>query len=371
MTATRIPDNAIGRPGMVAMLQRTTDGVHDGKLVALRKPVGIVSALFGGTSPSFAWEALVLASPVSINGKSKREIIVADFCLRPVSQITPDQVELLVKRLARQDFDAAMNDLAKILSAGKMDEHEFDRFVLKAEQQFCIGRTLEVVSVAQCLDEMGFRQQNPPSGEVLTWSGVHGETELEISAGSDWSGRWQLAARCNTGIRAMWHETVLPPEAPRGAVAVAMVAFWRTAFGRVAPLPDVFDLGLRYENHQATLRTLDLGLPYVDLNGEILRATRRWMMQRYGLTDHFLGPMPDAPLYLSIENGLLRMGAEGAVYGCPVQCGWIDPCQVSLREFLAWPAWALKGHTVRLNTTVQEANVGRWSVSVLPAKAVA
>jgi len=363
-----IPKNAIGLPGMVAMLQRTTDGANDGKLVALRKPVGFVSTLLGLQKPVFAWEVLVLANPVTIKGKSKREIIVADACLRPVSQIAPDVVESLVKHMAHLDFDAGMVDLKQILNANAMDDKEFDAFFQRAEKQVGIERALEVVPISQALDELAFRQQNPPDGEVLVWTGIHGGVELEICADTNWFDQWLVTAKCNTHRRAMWDETVLPTQAPRGAVALAMIQFWRAAYGRDAPTPDEFYLGLTHERHKANIRALDLGLPHVDLDGEILRTIRKWIAQRHGLAGSDSGPLPDTPLTLSIDNGLMRMETQGAVYGCPVRGGWIDACQVSLREFLALPAWALKGHALRLSTSTQEVRFGLRSIPVLPTR---
>lgn len=290
MAQVHIPDNAIGLPGMVAMLQRTSKGAHDGKLVALHHPAGFVTTLLNTQKPVFAWQALVLGNPVLIRGEPKREIIVADRCLRPISQITPATVERLAKRQAHQDFDAAMDGLKRILNAKAMDASEFEAFFEKAERQIGIERALEVVPMAQALAELGFRQQNPPDGEVLVWAGIHGGIELEISAGTDWFAQWRLTARCNARRHGLWDEVTLPPEAPRGANTLALVQFWRAAFGHEAQVPDVFYLGLRYETHKASLRTLNLGLPHVELDGEILRTTRKWIAQRHGQASSDVGP---------------------------------------------------------------------------------
>ena len=366
MAEVPIPNKTIGLPGIVAMLRRTSDGLNDGKLVVLRHPVGFVGSLLGVTKPVFAWQVLVLGNPISIRGKPKREIIVADLCLRPVSQISPAVVKLLAGRQAHQDFDAAMHDLKRVLNASATDALEFDTFFEKAEKQIGIERALEVVPIAQALGELGFRQQNPPYGDVLVWGGIHGGAELEICAGTNWFSQWQLTARCNTLRQAMWDETILPPEAPRGAITLTMLEFWRAAFGREAQTPDAFDLGLRYERHKANMRALDLDLPHVDLDGETLRATRKRMAQRHGLADGNSGPLPDTSMTLSIDNGLMRMEAGGAVYGCSVRGGWIDPCQVSLREFLALPAWALRGHLLRLTTANHEVRFGSWAITSVP-----
>jgi len=331
--------------------------------------VGFVATLLNAVKPVFAWQALVLGSPVSIRGEPKREIIVADRCLRPVSQIAPAMVERLAKRQAHQDFDASMEDLKRILNAKAIDASEFETFFERAEKQISIERALEVVPIAQALGELGFRQQNPPGGEALMWAGAHGGAELEISAGTDWFAQWKLAARCNTRRQALWDEVTLPPEAPRGAIALTLVHFWRAAFGREAQAPGVLYPGLRYESHKASLRTLDLGLPHVDLDGEILRATRKWVGQRHGQAHSDVGPLPDAPLTLSIKNGLMHLEAEGSVYGCPVRSGWIDSCQVSLREFLALPGWALRGETLRMTTTTHEVRLGPCSLRVLSIEA--
>lgn len=371
MITPPIPDGAIGLPGMVAMLQHTSNGAHDGKLVALRQPMGFVGAMLGASKPVFAWQVLVLGNPISIRSAPSREIIVADHCLSPVSQITPAMVDLLVKRQAQQDFDAGMDDLKRILDANPVDAREFDTFFEKAEKQIGIERALEVAPIAQVLGEVGFMQQNAPHRDVLVWAGIHSGAELEICAGTNWFAQWQLTARCNTLRQATWDETILPPEAPRGAIALAMVEFWRAAFGREAQTPDAFHPGLQYERHKANMRALDLDLPHVDLDGEMLRATRKWMAQRHGLADGGAGPLPDAPLYLSIDNDLMRMEASGAVYGCSVRGGWIDPCQVSLREFLALPPWILKGHLLRLTTAIDEVRFGSWAIRSVLTKAAA
>lgn len=278
-------------------------------------------------------------------------------------------VELLAKRQAHQDFDAAMHDLKRVLNANAMDALEFDTFFEKAEKQIGIERALQVVPITQALDEMGFRQQNPPLGDVLVWAGIHSGAELEICAGTNWFAQWQLTARCNMLRQALWDEAILPPEAPRGAIALAMVEFWRAAFGREARTPDVFHLGLLYEDHKANMRALDLGLPHVDLDGEVLRAIRKWMARRHGLAVGSVGPLPDAPLSLSIDNGLMRMEAEGAIYGCSVRSGRIDACRVSLREFLALPSWTLRGRAVRVTATIDGIQFDSRAITRLPTGA--
>ena len=83
MNTPSIPANAVGRIGMVASLHRVR-GEEDGRLVAVRHPMGFVSELVGSLRPVFAWQVLVLGEPVKVNGRHCREIIVPDKCLRPV-----------------------------------------------------------------------------------------------------------------------------------------------------------------------------------------------------------------------------------------------------------------------------------------------
>lgn len=293
---------------------------------------------------------------------------MADRCLRPISQITPETVDWLAKHQAHLDFDSAMGDLKRLLDAKAMNAKEFEAFIQKAKEQIGIERALEVVPIAQALGELGFRQHNPPDGEVLVWAGAHGGAELEISAGTDWFGGWQLTARCNTRRHALWDGMAVPPDVPRGAIALVLMHFWREAFGREAQVPDIFHLGARFERMKANLQALNVGLPFVELDGEILRANRKWLLQRHAQASGDVGPLPDILLTLSMANGLMSLEVEGCVYGCPVRSGWIDRCQVSLREFLALPGWAHKGKIVRLTTTTSEVRLGACSLNVLPAK---
>lgn len=102
MRNIQIPEGAVGRPGMVAMLQRVSPGA-DGRLIAIRHAVSPMSSLSASARPVFAWQALVLGEPINVHGKLSQEIVVADPCLKPVSQITAAEVETLARAKAQED----------------------------------------------------------------------------------------------------------------------------------------------------------------------------------------------------------------------------------------------------------------------------
>lgn len=362
MTKLPIPNGAVGKPGMLAMLQRV-QGIEDGKMAAVRTPVGFVTSLVGSLRPVFAWQVLLLGEPVPINGKPCREVIVADRCLRPVSQITQAELEVLAKMQAQVDFDAALQDLGRIIGAQPASSGpELDAMIEKAAQQVGIQRALEVVPIAAALAEVGFKPAPPPNGESLVWTGVHEGTEIEMNAGPNWFDRWAITAKCVTVQTAMWDERTLPAELPRGEAVAALLEFWRNAFDRHAPTPDVFEIGLIYQQTKEEMRRLAPGLPQIQLDGEIFRATRRWILARHSGPCDRMGPEADAPMALSCEGGLLTIRTQGAAYGCPIHSGWIDECTLSFRSFLAVPAWGCRGWSVTLTATMDGMWIGAWHV---------
>lgn len=350
-----IPKGAIGHVGMVAMLQRVRDE-DVGRLVAVRYPVGYISSLSDSVRPTFAWQVLLLGDAIDLNGKECREITVADRCLKPVSQIEPERVAELARLQAVRDFDAALEDLRQLMTA---NPHAFenadnlDGMVERAAQTSLIKHALEVVPVAVALQGLDFRQSGKDSA-VWHWSGVHLGRELYVFGGPDMFGRWSLTGRCISARELMWDERVLRDQEPRGEVARQILSLWREAFGRAAPVPSHLEFAQMYEQHLEDLKPLRMGLPTLHLDGEVFRATRRWIAQRHGLQDGETGPLPDLPLMLSHRDGLLRMKVAGEVYGCPARGVWVDDCSVSLRAFNTLSPWRLRGRTIRLERSLTD-----------------
>ena len=362
MNRPLIPENAIGRVGMIAALHHVR-GEDDGRLVAVRHPIGMVTELIGARMPVFAWQVLVLGEPVDVNANHCREIIVADKCLHPVSQLPDGEVERLVKLEARKDFDAALIDLAKILKTTDMTPDQFEVFVEKAANQAQIECALEVVSIAQVLREAGFKQENPPDGEGLKWAGVYSGKKLVISGGPDWFDHWRIWGQARDARTILCEERVLMTDWPRGRILGVLVEIWESAFGDAA-VPDNFSMGVLYKQHQLDIRRLEPGLPYVAVDGEIFRATRRWIAQRHSLPENTMGPHRDFPISLSITGSLLQITVQGQTYGCPICRGWIDDCSVSLQQFLALPPQVFRGRMITLSFTVGEMLIKGCPVAV-------
>lgn len=356
MNGVRIPGNAIGRVGMVAMLRRV-DPESIGRLVAVRLPVGLVSHL-GTPRPVFAWQVLMLGEPATVCGKACREVVVADACLEPVSDIAPEVIEDMVRLGLYRDLEEAQSRVRALFADKSLSEEALDAAVQQAADKALIEYALEHVPTPRALADLGFTRSDKGLS-TQQWSGVHRGVELHVIAGPDMFGLYSLAGRCIKPGMAMWDERNLPPREARGKVALTILEFWRAAFGRDAPVPGHLDLGLLYEKHQTDMRAVNVGLPTLEVDGEVLRAVRRWLARDFGPGPDDIGPMPDEPLQLSHHDGLLRLAVGGRAYGCPAEGTWVGDCAVSLRTFLAVPPWLLRGMVVGLVRSLESLSI-RW-----------
>jgi len=363
--AVQVPDGARGRVGLVAMLRRVATEV-EGRLVAVRLPVGFVSSL-GGVRPVFAWQVLVLGDPVDLDGKACREVVVADTCLEPVSHIEPDQVEEMVKAGLYRDFDEAMAKVHTLLATRALTPEELDAEVERAAEEATVRYALEVVPVDTALRDLTFRLISKDS-TTLHWSGMHQGVELYVFAGTVMFGRWIITGKCVTARKLMWDEHVLADREPRGRVALHILKLWRSAFGRDAPAPGNLQLALVYERHLADIKQLEIGLPTLKVDGEILRATRRWIAQRHGQDPDEVGPPPDRQVTLAFRDGLLRFEIDGEAYGCPAHGVWLGDCQVSLMAFLAMPHWHLRGFDIKLVRSLEAVTFTRYEMPLRPER---
>ena len=279
-------------------------------------------------------------------------------------------IEDLVKAGLYRDFDEALAKARSLMADSAMTDEELDVVIERAAEQALIGYALEEVMTPAALADLGFTPATKGLS-TLKWSGVCRGVELHVVAGPDMFGLWTLAGRCVTRDQWMWDEHRLQGQEPRGKVALTVLGMWRTAFGREAPVPAKLDLGLHYERHLIDMRATNLGLPTLQVDGEVLRATRRWLAQHFGPWQDEVGPLPDQDLHLSFRDGLLRLAVGDRAYGCPARGTWVGDCTVSLRAFLAAPPWLLRGGWVRLERALDRISIGWFSLPVTevpPAK---
>lgn len=370
MSDVPIPEGLIGRPGLVAMLQRVSpDG--NGRLVAVRHPVGPMRSLSRSPKPVFAWQVLVLGEPVNVNGKPTREIVVGDPCLKPVSQLSPEEVDKLKLSQAHEDFDAAMADLVRILEKNPMTDEQLDAAVTEAANVFGIGYALEVVPVATALRDMGFRPSQPNSDTVLHWSGIYQGRELYVMAGPDMFGNWTITGTSSTQREKMWAEKVVLGNESRGKLAKLVIDLWREAFGKNAQPPSNLEFGLLYEQHQEDVRSLDIGLPRLYLDGEVFRAIRTWLARRCPHVSQDERAGSDLRLSLSFDDGLLRFSAGGELFACPGWGVWVGDCEVSLAALIDTPPANLRGRNMVLERQLEEISINGHALALLRAEAEA
>jgi len=325
MSSVPIPENTIGRIGMVAALKRVGDS-DIGKLVVLREPAGMVTTLVGSSKPVFAWLAQALGEPIDCHGKQSRSIYVADRCLIPLSEMSDADIEIISRSQAQADFDSALHELKAIIDRNDITHEELAHFVDKAGAQFFIERALEVVSVAVALREIGF-YPSPESDESLVWTGIHEGMELHFVAGERWADNWVIVGTGNSRRQALWDERSLPAQAPRGKIVSAVLSIWRAAFGN-SGTPDCLSLGEAFERHQSEVSSLNLGLPNLWAAPRVFRAILKWLQPQFGYTT------PDGLVTLSYSDGLLRIDAGGTAFGCPAGGHWVDECKVRLVDLL-------------------------------------
>lgn len=354
-----IPDHVVGKVGMVAMLQhlRSED---DGKLVAVRRPIGTVTSLVGSKAPVFAWEVLVLGEPVQINLKPCRVIYVADRCLKPVCEISAAKVESFVKARAQQDFDDALDELKLFLKDTTMTPAEFESFIDKAGNQFGIERALENVPTAVVLEEIGFRPHQEPGWlETLRWVGVNDGWQITLKAFQDWFGRWNVTGAGRSMRKVLCYEINLPDQAQRGETVAKVLDIWRTAYGANAPIPDCMYMGVVFNEHKEAMRRLDPGLPHLHVDGFLFRASVKWLRRTVRANAENLC------LLLSFGDGLLRMRFNNYVLGCPAHGIWTDDCQVSVKDLLTIEPWNLRGRSIRVERSNECVTFNWHSVRVI------
>ncbi|TNF54294.1 MAG: hypothetical protein EP308_08085, partial [Burkholderiales bacterium] len=105
---------------MVAALDHV-QGVPQGSLVLLRHALGRTRRALGTREPVQGWQALV------IGGVSLEDVVVADHHLRPVSQLTEEEVEDLIQREAKAEFDRALADLFAYCEQHQVGPQELER----------------------------------------------------------------------------------------------------------------------------------------------------------------------------------------------------------------------------------------------------
>ena len=331
----RMPAGAVGRPGLLAAVRRMSN-VPEGHLVAVRGPAGWLSALLDREQPVFGWNAHLLGAPVRIEGQWVRDVVIPDHCLVPLGEITQKQLDRAIKVHAREDFDAALADLAAIVKAHDLSAEDLKRQIGRAAQYSWIQYALEVVPAWQALQDLGFEPY--PDSSVLRWQRVHNGVELKITAGADLFGRYVLAARSVGARQAMWDESLLADHESRGAVAQRLAAIWRNAFGD-APLPAAFALGDDYAAHRRDMRCMEPMAATLWVNGEMLRTVRRVLKADADIPR-------GATVWLSQAEGELRLRVGAQVFGCPATGLWIDDGAIALEDFLAIPWPALRGARV-------------------------
>jgi hypothetical protein len=357
---TSIPDGATGRVGMLVALQRIRD-LPEGRLAIVRQPVGWVKELLGAKSPVFAWQVFLTGQPTVIHGRETQEIIVADKCLRPVSQLAQQDMTTMLDKHEQEVVATAVADVRALVSQEAMDSPEFDRALHLAFGDAQLRLAKQVVGVAQVLREAGFWSQHGGDSEVLEWRTAYEGTEISMNAAPGMFGDWRVSA-CAITERS-WHmpELLALNDWPRGKILEIVLELWENVFGR-RRVPEQLALGWIYRMHERDMRAIEPVLPHVVMDGVSFRRALRWLREAYQIDDVLVGPPRDLPLAVEIKDAVLRLSTKDYSIGIKLQSGWVDAMRLSLRRLLALPPNAIRGPWARLNWTGDRAWIDGYEI---------
>lgn len=357
MGMIKIPENALGRVGMIASLKRLPDE-NVGKLVLVKEPAGMVSTLVGSEKPVFAWLVIALGEQIHVNGRVSRHLYVPDACLTPVSQVSEEELETLSKQTNDADFDAALADLARAVDADQLTWEDVESGIERAAHLFAINACLQPVATPVALEEIGFR----PSKQVpepLEWALLHNGIELRYSATVDPFDMWHLVGTGNTARTALFDTRLLPAEGKRGEVFLLLLKMYRGLFPQ-APCPPELEVAAIYERYLEEHLRLKIGLPRLHVDGQIFRANLKWIEERHG---DLLGEGQHVTFVL--DDGLLRTSIGGVSYGCPAYGNLVGPCVVRLADLLLIPPHERRGRSISIEQDAFCMLFGRHPVPIV------
>lgn len=356
-----VPDGVIGRVGMLVALRRVK-GMEDGRLGVVRNAVGWVKDLLGADRHVFAWQILLTGEPVVINGHKSQQVIVADACLLPVSQLAPGEVKNLLGQAEKNAIEDALAAVRGVLTPDEMASPQFERALHLASGTAMLKHAEEKVGVEAVLMEIGFLRSNPPDGEGYVWRSVLNGQEIRMSAAPGMFGEWRIWLNSANAREIFLDERTVLNDWPRGQVMQCVLEMWEGVLGR-ARIPRQLAVGWIFRQHKQDMRTLAVALPSVYADGDEFRMVLRWLREAYVAAPDFEGPPQDVPLNVTVQDGMLRLKTDRYDLGVAVLRGWLDPHVVSLRELLAIAPTRIRGGWVKWITDVDGASLGGIAVN--------
>ncbi len=363
-----VPDGVIGRVGMLVALRRVK-GMEDGRLGVVRNAVGWVKDLLGVERNVFAWQVLLTGEPVEINGHKSQQVIVADACLLPVSQLAPGEVKNLLEQAEKHAIEDALAAVRDALTPDEMASPQFERALHLASGTAMLKHAEEKVGVEAVLVEIGFWRSNPPDGEGYVWRSVLNGQEIRMSAAPGIFGEWRIWVNSANAREIFLDERTVLNDWPRGQVMQCVLEMWEGVLGH-ARIPRQLEVGWFFREHVQDMRSLDPALPSAYADGDEFRMVLRWFREAYAAASDFEGPPQDVPLDIAMQDGMLRLKTYRYDLGVAVRRGWVDHHVVSLRGILAIPSSRLRGRWVRWTTDSDGVSLGGhgveyWKTGVL------
>lgn len=341
---------------MLVALHRVK-GLEDGRLGIVKHPVGWVKELLGATRDVFAWQVFLTGEPVNIYGHLNQEIIVADHCLRQVSQLEQPQVQEILDDHQQSEIDTAVAKIHELVTPEEFVSPEFERLMHLAVNAAILNHMKEVVGVEVTFQEIGFWQTNPPDGESYEWRCVHQGQEVHMSAAPGMFRDWWVWANSSNARRVFCGERTMLNDWPRGQIIQTLLEFWEDIYGKNL-IPRQFEIGWLYRQHKQDMRAIEPVIPNVYVDGESFRRALRWLREAYQTDEDFVGPPIDIALNIEIKDSVVRFATDDHNIGIRLRGGWLDPLRISLRQLLAIHPNALRGYSVHIRWTGTYALIG-------------
>jgi hypothetical protein len=334
--------------GSVALLKHS-DTTSEGKLVVLLNREKATPPRSCDTRPSTRWQVLVLGDAIWRDNRPCRHVVIGECAMQLVGHLSKHELEDVLRYQALCDFDAAMDEVLRIVERRKLTPEQLDAAIGRATVTLEIERALEVLNTESLLREMGFASLPPDGESVMEWNTSYRGTPLKVMAGPDMFGStWGITGKCIQARSAMWDERRVLNEEPRGKLALLVLDLWREAFGNLAPVPEQLQIALIYEQHRRDKAAVHIGLPTLYVDGEVFRACRRWLAERHAGELESVKD-PSAPsLKLKFDGAMLHLETHQQHFACPAQGGWVEDCEVPLRTLVDAAPRDLRGGWLRL-----------------------
>lgn len=296
------------------------------------------------------WLVNVVGGGIAQDDRPCHQFVVAERYLRLLGQLDQDELDDVLRQQAMGRLDEPLALIKRKAALQPLSPELRMELEVQQAAKSEVEKALEVLPTEQLLLEMGFMAEPPDSTVCFEWSASCRGIPIKVLAGPDIiRSTWTITGTCVTDRSAMWDERQVLVEEARGKLALLILTFWRNAFGRFTPVPERLSSALAFELHQRERSSSLIVVPYLTLDGEVFRASRRWLAEWHALKLKRSPTEPPTVLRLKFDGQLLHLVVDDHHFTCPARgVGFGDEFSVSLGSLLKTPYHQLRGRELKL-----------------------